>query len=90
MRNSVRLLFFVAVKSRLSDVDGIGGRITDDAGGGSQIENLMAVQCKYKFCLLVRILQCYGSSIKSADRRSSSENGGGMGDMYSHPARDRK
>jgi len=43
MRNSVWLLFFVTVESRLSDVDGIGGRITDDPGRGGEIENLMAV-----------------------------------------------
>jgi len=51
-----------------------------------EIENLMAVQCKYKFCLLVSILQCYDGSMKRADKRSSNENGSGMGDYAFAPS----
>jgi hypothetical protein len=47
----------------------------------------MAVQCKYKFCLLVSILQCCDSSMKRADRKSSSEDGSELVDMLSRPAR---
>jgi hypothetical protein len=86
MRNSVRLLFFVTVQSRVSDVDGIDRWSDYRRTGGETIENLISVECKYKFCSLVSILQCYDSSMKRADKKGSSENGSGMGDYAFAPS----